>query len=57
MIIRREEIIKMTGLSWSTIMRMVSVEKFPQPVKLNHRGIGWRRVDVEAWVKELEYKK
>lgn len=57
MIIRREEITKLTGLSWSTIMRMVKDGEFPPPVKLNKRSVGWRMVDVEAWEKELEYKK
>lgn len=57
MIIRRKEITKLTGLSWSTIIRMVDAEEFPPPVKLNERSIGWRRTDVEAWAKKLEYKK
>lgn len=57
MIIRREEIQKITGLSWSTIIRMVLAEKFPVPVKLGDRGIGWRRSEVEEWVNGLEAKR
>lgn len=57
MIVRRKEITKLTGLSWSTIIRMVDAGEFPPLVKLNKRSVGWRRTDVEAWAKELEYLK
>lgn len=57
MIIRRKEIIKLTGLSWSTIMRMVASGEFPPPVKICVRSVGWKKSDVDSWVAQLEYKK
>ena len=56
-IIRRPEVIEMTGLSESSIRRRVREGEFPSPLRLggeNSRSIGWREQDVEAWLEGLE---
>ncbi|MDR2875964.1 MAG: AlpA family phage regulatory protein [Methylobacillus sp.] len=37
-------------LSKSSIWRLVSVGKFPRPVKLSERCTAWRAEDVRAWI-------
>ena len=50
---RRQEVIKRTGLSYSTIWRMVKAGEFPAPVKLNDtgRGIGWLNSEIDAYLR------
>lgn len=46
---RLPEVMKMTGLSRSTIYAMVARGEFPAPVKLGARASGWRVSDVVRW--------
>lgn len=39
------------GLARSTIWRMTKKGTFPAPVQLSERRIGWRRSDIEAWLR------
>ncbi|MBN2856683.1 MAG: AlpA family transcriptional regulator [Halothiobacillaceae bacterium] len=39
-----------TGLSRSTIYRLIQENKFPRPIKLGERASGWRQSDLEEWV-------
>ena len=39
-----------TGLSRSTIYRMVGAGTFPRPVKISKARIAWRESEVMAWV-------
>jgi len=39
-----------TGLSRSTLYKMMSQGKFPQHIKLGERAVGWRSNDVDAWI-------
>lgn len=47
--LRMQAVSRMTGLGRSTIYRLVAQDKFPSPVRLANRAIGWRRVDLERW--------
>ena len=47
--LRMPTVMRMTGLGRSTIYRLVADRKFPTPVKLGRRAIGWRRSDVDRW--------
>lgn len=47
--LRMRAVTRMTGLGRSTIYRLVAQDKFPSPVRLANRAIGWRRVDLERW--------
>ena len=56
-IIRRPEVIEMTGLSESSIRRRVREGEFPSPLRLggpNSRSVGWREEDIDAWLEDLE---
>lgn len=47
--LRMHAVKRMTGLGRSTIYRLVAQKKFPSPVRLANRAIGWRRTDLERW--------
>jgi prophage regulatory protein len=52
--LRIGEVIRLTGISGSTIKRMVVDGRFPKPLRLSPRRIGWQARDVKAWVRQLE---
>jgi len=47
--LRLQTVIRVTGLSRSTLYRLIADEQFPRPVRLGPRAVAWRRTDVEAW--------
>ncbi len=47
--LRKAEILKATGLSDTTIWRLVKNGKFPQPYKIGPNSIAWRECDYERW--------
>ena len=49
-ILRRKDIENQFGLSRSTIYAMMANGRFPKPVKLGHRAVGWRSDDLQTWV-------
>ncbi len=49
-IIKLPEVMRVTGLSRSSIYRLARLGKFPAPLKLSERSIGWRSSDVKEWV-------
>ena len=52
-IIRRKALEARIGLSCSTIYMMMSEGRFPRPIKIGRRAVGWRASDVEEWLKTL----
>lgn len=48
--IRRKALEAKLGLSCSTIYAMMAAGKFPRPVKLGRRAVGWRTKDIQDWV-------
>ena len=47
--LRIDIVLKMTGLSRSTLYRKVNDGTFPRQIQLSERCIGWRLSDVELW--------
>jgi len=47
--LRMSSVVRRTGLGRSTIYRVMSEDKFPSPVRLGGRAVGWRRVDLDRW--------
>lgn len=43
-----------TSLSRSTIYRLVAEGKFPNPVKISARRIGWRESDLDEFIANLK---
>ena len=46
---RLPEVMKMTGLSRSSIYLRISTNEFPKPVKLGRRAVGWPEDSIIAW--------
>lgn len=55
-IYRFPEVMKLTGLSRSSIYLAVSKEEFPKPIKIGRRAVGWPNDVIEKWVKKLMEK-
>jgi prophage regulatory protein len=48
-VLRMAAVVRRTGLCRSTIYRLVARKKFPAPLKLSGRAIGWREADLDQW--------
>lgn len=51
-ILRLPEVIKITGLSRSSIYLRMSHGHFPRQISLGGRAVGWVSSDVSTWVDE-----
>jgi prophage regulatory protein len=49
--IRPTEVLRMIGVSRTTLWRMVQAGAFPRPVRITDRIRGYLLEDVEAWMK------
>lgn len=49
-LIRLEDVMRMTGLSKSTIYEMIRIEDFPSPVKIGKRCAAWVETEIKAWI-------
>ncbi len=47
--LRMATVIRLTGLTRSTIYRLVADKRFPSPVRLGPRAVEWRRTDLVIW--------
>jgi len=51
-ILRRPQVEERTGLSRSTLYLRMKSGKFPRPVNLGGRAVGWLESKVESWILE-----
>lgn len=49
-ILRLPKLIALIGMSRSWVYTEVATGRFPAPVKLGSRAVGWRHSDVEVWL-------
>lgn len=49
-ILRRPEVENFTGLSRSTIYEAIAQNRFPKPIRIGKRAVGWRQSTIEAWL-------
>ena len=47
---RLPSVLSRTTLSRSHLYALMKEGRFPRPVKLGRRAVGWRVEDVEAWI-------
>lgn len=52
-ILRKDEVMSVTGLRQSYLRQMVLDHRFPAPVKLGKRAVGWRLSDIQQWLQSL----
>ena len=53
-IIRRPEVCRLTGLSFSTIRRLELKNQFPRRRRLGPNSIGWTLAEIETWIETRE---
>lgn len=51
-ILRVQAVQDATGLSRSTIYRMIKLGHFPKAIRLGARAIGWRQSVVTDWIEK-----
>ena len=51
-ILRLPEVQRRTGLSRSTIYVRLDQGRFPKPVSLGARAVGWIESEVDEWIRE-----
>ncbi len=56
-IIKLDEVVRITGLSASTIWRMEKTGFFPSRIQISQRSVGWSEADVEEWIQNLRLKR
>ena len=55
-ILRLRDVVELTRISRSRIYVLMNSEthRFPKPIKLGVRAVGWRRCEVVAWLDARE---
>ena len=48
-VLRTHAVLEATGLSRGTLYRLIADNKFPQPLRLGPRMIGFYEDEIEAW--------
>ena len=51
-ILRRGEVTMRTGLSNTTIFRLIQDGKFPAAIPLGRRAVGWFEHEIDAWLQQ-----
>jgi prophage regulatory protein len=53
-IIRKPELLQITGVSSATVYRWIGEKSFPAPVRLGPNSTGWRESEVEEWLESRQ---
>lgn len=43
-----------TGLSKASIYELIAKGKFPRPIRIGERAVGWRESDLMTWIATRE---
>lgn len=49
-LLRMPQVLKLTGLSRSTIYNLLETNNFPRPIRLGKRAIAWTEEQIEQWL-------
>jgi prophage regulatory protein len=53
-VLRRPEVLELTGLSAATVYRWIAEGRFPPPVRLGPNSVGWRWSELQEWLETRE---
>lgn len=53
-LLRMPDVLKRTGVSKATIYRLIKAGKFPKPVGLGVRAVGWDAHSIDEWIEARE---
>ena len=48
-ILRRPQVERLTGLRRSSLYALVQAGKFPRPIKLSEKAVGWLELEIVDW--------
>ena len=51
-IMRRPEVLETVGIAVSTLYDWVASGRFPRPIRLGPKAVGWRVTDIDQWLAE-----
>ena len=51
-LLRRAEVLVVTGISRATLYRLIKAGTFPRSVDLTEGAVGWRQSDVKKWIED-----
>lgn len=51
---RRPEVESLTGLSRTTIYKLMSKGEFPRPVRLTTKAVGWPESAIREWLESRQ---
>jgi prophage regulatory protein len=49
-VFRLPQVLQATALSRSTVYAMMADDRFPKPMKLGERAVGWPEAEIAAWL-------
>ena len=49
-ILKVKEVASEISISVPQVYKLVSLGRFPKPIKLGERGSGWLRIEIDAWL-------
>lgn len=52
-ILRLKKVLELTSLTRSVLYYLIAEKKFPRPLQLSKRRVGWRHQDVADWIEAL----
>ena len=53
-LLRRNDVMRLTGLAKATIYRLMQRGDFPIPIKLGERAVAWRSDELDEWISSRE---
>ena len=55
-IIRKKEVIQLTGLSQASLYRLIASGDFPKQIQITSKTVGWIESEVLAWIENTIQK-
>jgi prophage regulatory protein len=49
-ILRKRQVLETTGLANSTMYKYISEGRFPKPIHLGARSVGWLESEIQEWI-------
>ena len=49
-VVRIAQVLEAVGVSRATLWRMVKAERFPAPIQIGPRAVGWYEREVKDWL-------
>ncbi len=51
-ILKLNDVIERCALSRSSIYAYIQHNKFPKPIRLGERAVGWMEAEISAWIEQ-----